>query len=129
MQHYFQKIVFSSLILYVFLLVNPILFPREYSTEIINAYSWSGYGGLLNPRGILPYLLSISMVASLIGISLYDRRARKALLFLYTLNLILLPLWGIHVSGPLDGLLSSLINVGLVSTLVLSYTSLDSFFD
>lgn len=129
MEIYFRKLVGSVIGLYIFYIFNPILIHRDYSAEVKEAYSWFGYGAIIDPFGPITYLLAIGNIASLIGVFFYSRNARKALLTLYGFYIVLAPMWGIGVIGPFDALLSVLINTGAITILVLSYTSLESHFE
>ncbi|MEM7359896.1 MAG: hypothetical protein AAF431_12420 [Pseudomonadota bacterium] len=129
MTYYFSKIVVTVIALYTFYILNPLLIEREYSQEVEEAYSWLGYGGMIDIYGPIPYFLTIGTIAALVGTYFYKNSARKLLLWMYGFHIVLTPMWGIYVSGPFDGLLSTLINSGLLIVLVLSYTSLANRFE
>jgi len=125
---YFRKLVGAVIGLYLFYLFNPILFQREYSAELKEAYSWFGYGAILDPFGPITFLLAIGNIASLIGVFFFSKNARNALLGLYGLYVFLIPMWGIAVIGSFDALLSALVNTGVVAIIVLSFTTVEEYF-
>lgn len=129
MEQHFRKLVGSVIALYGFYILNPILLPRTYSEEIREAYSWLGYGAALDPFSPVMYILAFGMITSLIGVYQYQKTARSILLIMYGIYIFSIPLLGIAVIGPFDGLLSTLIFTGVVSVIVVSYTTLEHRFE
>jgi hypothetical protein len=113
----------STIAAYVFYIVNPYLFPREYSVVLKEIYSNQAYGAILNPYGTISYLIALANLASLVGTMLYSRVSRTVLIWLYVIFIFTSPLDGIMIAGPFDSTLGLLVTTGTVVTIVLSFTS------
>lgn len=123
MKYFFQKLVLSMAVAYLIFVFIPYAWGYIYREEILNALAWNGYGGLINPYGVVPYFFAAFFLVSLFGLYKFKSWARSCFVVYVIASAISLPFWGLAVIGNIDGIISYFITVASGFILALSYFS------
>jgi hypothetical protein len=123
MKSQFKGIVIALGILYLSFICLPFLWGHIYSEDTLNALAWNGFNSLIDVHGPTPLIISLFLLASLVGLYKFKKWGRHLFATTTLISGILTPLYGVVVGVGIDNLVSYFFAIGSGAVLSMSYFS------
>ncbi|MCF6282681.1 MAG: hypothetical protein L3J28_10840 [Candidatus Polarisedimenticolaceae bacterium] len=119
----FRSLILVSNAVYVLWFFQPYNAPWLYETEILNALSWSGWGGNELLAEKISGLLIIAWLATAFGLWFFKAWARTTFVVLNISTVILTPIFGLLVQSSVDVILTQVMTIADGMLLFMCYFS------
>lgn len=119
----YRRFIYAVFTVYLIYMILPYYWGSLYNQGTLDALTWLGHDGTLDVYGPLPYMYTIALLVSLVGLHQFKKWARSAFLYLMIASTLTIPLFGLSVLGNIDAFISSVLGIGMGMILAISYFS------